>query len=290
MAKYDRRLLVPYLEDLCSVELLYVKLSKELSHAQGRQWNYENLVKNDIPPAKPPKAVDNSGLICFVWFAIIGLGIWALTLFFSGLFLRMLGAVVIAFICFMLYLFAQGLSWDDESSRKKNEKYEKELKQYNDRAQVRSNNKQQEAHWHNQANILQKRVQEVKKLREGIYNANVIPIPYRNVYAVHFLYEYFRSSSADDVDMILQTFVLEEIKSKLDTIIQQQTEIILNQRMMIANQHKMNQTLARNHEQQMKQLANLNENAERQNQYLEMINTNIQITNFFAYHDYITRR
>ena len=288
MAKYDRRLLVPYLEDLCSVELLHVKVSNEFRRAKENYWDYQNRLKYDVKPQEPESSQGGGGLILYLIGA--ALVVWAVIWFFSGSILRMLGAVGIGFVCAIVFAAANCEVDSDKAAREKYERYEKALKQYNDRAPVRSNNKQQEAYWLSQTNMLQKRVQEVEKLREDIYNANVIPIPYRNVYAVHFLYQYFRSSSADDVDMILQTFVLEEIKSKLDKVIQQQTEIILNQRMMIANQHKMNQTLARNHEQQMKQLANLNENAERQNQYLEMINTNIQITNFFAYHDYITRR
>lgn len=287
MAKYDRRLLVPYLEDLCSVELLHVKVSNEFRHAKEKYWDYQNRLKYDVKPKEPQNEEGNGIILYLIGAALV---VWAVIWFFSGSILRMLGAVAIGFVCIFIFTEADCQRTNEAACREEYERYEKALKQYNDRAQVRSNNKQQESYWLSQATTLQKRVQEVEKLREGIYKANVIPIPYRNVYAVHFLYEYFRSSSADDVDMILQTFVLEEIKSKLDTVIQQQTEIILNQRMMIANQHKMNQTLARNHEQQMKQLANLNENAERQNQYLEMINTNIQITNFFAYHDYITRR
>ena len=105
MAKYDRRLLVPYLEDLCSVELLHVKVSNEFRRAKENYWDYQNRLKYDVKPQEPESSQGGGGLILYLIGA--ALVVWAVIWFFSGSILRMLGAVGIGFVCAIVFA-AQG--------------------------------------------------------------------------------------------------------------------------------------------------------------------------------------
>lgn len=71
------------------------------------------------------------------------------------------------------------------------------------------------------------------KLLEKEYNLNIIPTKFRSLEAVYYIYDYFVSSNEKLSNILLQ-LNLDEIKSKIDTIIQNQQTIILNQSIQIA--------------------------------------------------------
>lgn len=295
MTRYDRRLLVPYLRDVCSVELLLNRVQNEAAIAQNNVYSYSNKYNSDKKPIEPQSVGSYEGSGCGCWaVTILLLAVSLFCIFLSeSLILMIVG-------CFlgMVALFAIRFISEEFSDRSREldvhdsqmETYKQALDAYNSREGEREFNLAKAQEWNRMLSVRNQRVTEVQRLRDKVYKANVIPLPYRNIYAAHFLYDYFRSSQSDDMDHALQMFVLEEIKQKLDRIIDQQTEIILGQRAMLAEQERTNRTLAENHKREMMQLATLNENAVRRNQYLEMINTNLEVSNFFAFHDYIRRR
>ena len=120
-----------------------------------------------------------------------------------------------------------------------------------------------------------------------VYSANVIPGQYRNLYAAVYLYQYFGQSQADDLDLVLNTFVLEQIKAKLDVVIQQQSEAILNQRIMLANQEKTMEAQQKHAAMLESKLSRMEASDEERNQYLSMIESNTATTAYFATAQYI---
>ena len=121
------------------------------------------------------------------------------------------------------------------------------------------------------------------------YGVNIIPNKYRDIYVAYYLYDYFSSSRETDLDKILQTMLLDQIVERLDRIIDQQEEIILNQRMAMALQEKQSEQLQQNHRAQLQAIARVEQNQQLQNDYLAMIDTNTRITNFFVTADYINK-
>ena len=292
MAKYDRRFLVPYLQDVCSIELLLVRLQKEYHAADRNLIHNQNKLNSDVPPPKVEVVSRSVGK----FFAIVAGGCFTsiMVCIIIGSYILPVLFEILAFILFLAGLFfcyLAKVAFDDAfESEKKEEEYKKKLMAYKKRESERDSYRKNIASWKNQRNLIIGRIEEVKKLRERIYNINVIPHQYRNVYAAHFLYDFFRGGQEDDLEKVIGIFVLEEIKARLDKVIEQQTEMILNQRVMLANQDRMNKQIAENHEQEMRQYAKMVESGERRNQYLEMINTNLEISNYFAYNEYIKRR
>lgn len=81
----------------------------------------------------------------------------------------------------------------------------------------------------------------VKKLLESTYDVDFVPSQFRSLYAVYFLYD-FMSTSRESFSSALIHYNLNEIKAKLDKIIEQQQEMILNEHIMMAqNQEMINQ-------------------------------------------------
>lgn len=287
MAKYDRKLLIPYLETVYCAELLLLKVQRDYKSASDNKLTYQLRLEADNPP-EPPK--NQSG----EWKVLLPIGILlgfiALTMLFSGNAIKILLSFVVGFIAFFFLLGAytdlEYKSWYEEGYRK----YTDQLRAYNSRKSERESNRRMMDSWDQQMVLREKRVREVRKLRDRVYSVNVIPLPYRNVYAAHFLYEFFRSGQADDLEQVIAIFVLEEIKARLDRVIDQQMEMILNQRAIIANQERIDSRIAENHKREMNQIAMLNENAQQSNKYLEMINANLELNNYFAYNNYIRIR
>lgn len=297
LAKYDRRLLLPYLQDICSIEFLICRLMKERETAHRNMCWFKDKLDQDKPPRKVAdhsldimrsfRKKGNIYATCACLGIVLGSSMGG-SLGSAGMALEAM-IVVLVILSGWNYLHA----WDEYNVWCQYESMEDDYKEafaaYEVREPIRQQHKENMNAWLHHVNVLDGRIQEVKALREQAYGVNVIPIQYRNIYAVHYLYDFFRSGQSDDLDQVLQIFVLEEIKARLDKIIEQQTEMIINQRIMIAQQEKTNTMIAKNHEKEMRQLANINQNAERRNQYLEMINCNLAISNYFAYQEYIHR-
>lgn len=129
--------------------------------------------------------------------------------------------------------------------------------------------------------------QRVSTLLQKSYGANVIPGQYRNVYAAMYLYDYFRNSRADDLDLVLNTFVLEQIKERLDIIIASQSEMILNQRILMANQEKSIEQQRFHHDQLMDKLDQIHAQGEERNLYEQMIESHTAASAYFAAAEYI---
>ena len=118
-------------------------------------------------------------------------------------------------------------------------------------------------------------------------NRNEAAEPLIVTFAV-YLYRYFSSSREDDVDSVLKTFILEEIKAKLDQIISMQSEIILNQERMMANQ-RTSLEAQRQHQQYMESKARqIASSIDEQNTYMEMTAANTAATAYFAAANYFS--
>lgn len=144
--------------------------------------------------------------------------------------------------------------------------------------------------WKNQENDLIRKLREAKALRNRVYSVNIIPARYRNIHAAYYLYDFFSTCRETDLEKTIQTMLLDEIIQKMDELIRQNQEIILNQRMQMAMQERQNRDIAENHRQEMKRLASMERNQELQMDYQNMIARNQEVTNFFLAADYLRKR
>lgn len=291
MARYDRDFLVPYLEDICALHLSKQKIVKmiALAHREIKNINDVALQKAGQPELEEYKGDSDFtgvgsgclGITCFVG---------AVVTFFMALMSGELSMLIIPGIFGVAEIWLISKSFcakdvENEKIRERNDEKERDhaIKQMAALVVVEPQVKAVKE----RIGFLESEERKVDQLLETAYSANVIPRWYRELYPAVYLYDWFSNSRADDLDIALNTLVLEQIKDRLDTIIRNQGEMIINQRIMIANQKKSMEQAERHHAEQMAKLNRIVASNEDRNMYLSMIEANTAANAYFAAANYL---
>lgn len=297
MANYNHEILVNYLRDVYSMELLVRKIEDDV-HSTGEDVEYIQafIEKADSTPVpqkgtiSPPKDIFPS-----LAKGCVTLGILICLLLFSpdSGFLGLIAAL--CFFLFPAFFIHAGFIASDNAENQEIEKevveetYQKEKEDYERMMALANEGRSDLPNQIDYYNAAVSHLQEAKEKLQSVYSVNIIPNKYRSVYVAYYLYDYISSSHETDIDRVLQTMLLDQIIAKLDKIIAQQEEIILNQRMQLAKQDALLAQSKKQHEEQMKAISNLEENQQMQNDYLAMTEANTRITNYFVTADYINK-
>ena len=280
MPKYNRDFLVPYLQDVCALHLLHRKLlvhRRDLENQVAVLQRGKEAVCPDVPRQEP---IVTAGRIIAI--LIGGFFLW-MTL---ATITEQMGFFFFAFSLILAIPFLWGGISGMRDAQKSNEYKEKEYmlcaQKYEEIVQQNKKGRARIPFLQEEIQRCQGEAKKVNGVLRQVYSANVIPGQYRNLYAAVYLYQYFGQSQADDLDLVLNTFVLEQIKAKLDVVIQQQSEAILNQRIMLANQEKTMEAQQKHAAMLESKLSRMEASDEERNQYLSMIESNIATTAYFA--------
>lgn len=284
MARYSRDFLVPYLQNICALHLLHNKVRDHCRTLMEK----ENQIVRGTRVQRPiePQWRGNGcagGLIAFGVVCLFGF-VMTLDIFQNA------GWITVLFLVGGVLFVLCGIV-ENKSTKKAFElqyhQYKTELNRYE---RIQEDDKMARA----TIPLLQKEraqyeaeYRKLEELLEEAYNVNIIPRQYRDIYAAVYLYDWFSTGGSDDMDMALNMYVLEEIKDRLDRIIRNQYEMLMNQQTMIANQYR---TLEqqRSYEKMMQQkLDQINANAEEQTRYMRMIECNTSTMAYFSAADYI---
>lgn len=292
MARYDREFLVPYLEDICALELSKQKIGNMI---EASKKEIDVIEKTALRKVEAPKLEayktdeDGTGCGASVFGCVCGLAGVGFFLFgsFSGIVERLVWSLMLIGLAIYL-LFCSSNAKDSEN------------------AQIRERNNEKEQEYaisqlaaltvvEPELNAIKARINTLKgemenkvdALLEQQYSINVIPGWYRNLYSAVYLYDWFSNSRADDLDVALNTLVLEQIKDRLDTIIRNQGDMIINQRIMIANQVQMMEQAEKHHAALMEKLNRIEISNEERNMYLSMIESNTAANAYFAAAHYL---
>lgn len=292
MAKYNREFLVPYLENICALHFAEIRLDNYLNDTQ---YNINQMIKGTpvSKPSLPQKEplINRKGVItcivCLIVFFMAFSGGMTAETGIGGFFSIFVGSICfIVFFIALISLFVGAIRTRSYNIAEE-ERYYRESKTYAKIQEQNEKNRKQGLALNGQLQGARDEKQRVTNLLQKSYSANVIPGQYRNVYAAVYLYDYFRNSRADDLDLVLNTFVLEQIKEKLDVIIANQSEMILNQCIVMANQQKTFQQQQAYHDRMMDKLNLIQVQGEERNQYLQMIESNTAASAYFAAAEYI---
>ncbi|MDO4318728.1 MAG: hypothetical protein Q4C48_11075 [Lachnospiraceae bacterium] len=314
--KYDRNFLVPYLQSVYNTEFAlqsmisqHKKVSIDLQSKNA--WQNDNIMfmVDPVPPTieqfhKSYGYCLKKGYNWFFWMEIkvlYKLFLFTVSLFPAAFVMRPIfyimrhfssSAVTFLGICLWLFvsysiialLYGTYLYLDQgdremlQDARKHYEHAHKMHLQFKQYDNIMERNKKQ-------LGALTTEIDKLKIMREKVYEPNVIPKPFRSLPFAYFLYDYFSSSQADDLDMIIQTAMLNNIQAELKTIQNKLNNIIQNQYEMV-NQLDEICTRARTIEaqnyEQLKALAQMEENQQLQNSYLQMIAADASASAYFS--------
>ncbi len=131
---------------------------------------------------------------------------------------------------------------------------------------------------------IEKEIKEAKLLLQKAYDINVVPKQFRNIYAIWFIHDYIVTST-ETLSAAFLHCDLDKIKQKLDTIIEQQKEIIINQRILMAQ----NAQMIEQNQQTLDRLANIESNTERAAQYAAIASNNAEACAWIGIANYIKK-
>lgn len=289
MAKYNRELLVPYLQSICALHLAQKKIREHNIQIQNNLKFEQNRLKDGgvkYPESPNINVETGCGTIASLTFGIITIicSLIACTVpewIGNSILILLFGGIPFTVIPLLVII----------SSRKSNDEL---MNQY--QIKIEETEKQRSENIEDASfyiSIYEKALQDgeneyhkLQELSQKLYSANIIPSQYRNVYAAVYLYDWFSTSGADDLDHALSMFVLEEIKDRLDQIITYQSDMLLNQQIIIANQHKTLESLEKYRSDMKDILNNLETTTEENNKYLSMIEGNTAAIAYFSAAEY----
>lgn len=309
MAKYNREFLVPYLRDVLSAEVLCDKTNREVNSYRNKIISLKKTINQRIEyPSKPVRGQYTYNHSYF-WSHYWGAPIIALVLFLIGSYLRTsrgfledlfpslfsfvgwtftIIAILVSLLFVIMFL---GSKIDDSNA------YRRALQEYNQtNAKIARfinsipslNNELQK--YQNRLFDSEEILKNAESLKNKLYNVNVIPRRYRTIHCAYYLYDFFESGRENDLDSVIQTMLLDKIVQQLSKIIEQNEDIILNQRITIAILEESNQEQRNFHNQQLKKMARIEQNQERQNDYLQMIDLNQETTNFMIFYNTLNKK
>lgn len=290
MARYDRTFLVPYLNDICTLHLSKKKIADQVEGERQKIAQIEDDAITRV--AMPEMEVKREGFSCrglLLSMATFLLAPYFLLMAFLNfdkffVFLLMAGLMVPLGIFIMIWDYKRGQK-ENAAIQLRNEEKEKLYEQQKATALI--DVRPFVSVIEGRIAFFEEEIQKIDKLLEDLYDARVIPRWYRDLYPAVYLDDWFSNGRSDDLDMALNTFVLEEIKDKLDIIIKNQGDALINQRIMIANQVKAMEQQERHHRALMSKLDEIQATNEERNSYLQMIHANTATSAFYARATYL---
>ena len=293
MAKYDRDFLVPYIQNVCALEITRKKIDSVISSLNYTIYkNQEKMKPNEPVKMKYESESLTNGILRLGGGILLVCGA---LLLFMNLFIPKGQNPFLGFSWFVTIVggaFFFVTTWISKEIDKNNEwideQYEMAVNRYeSDCIKAKNEAEQKNAPLKKQLTMWNQELKQVNELLQNSYYANVIPGQYRNLYAAVYLNDYFTNSGEDDLAMALNTFVLEQIKVKLDIIIEQNSQILLNQHVIISNQR-----LAMEQQEGYKamladKLSKISSSIDEQNRTLQMVECSSKATAYFAEAEYI---
>lgn len=285
MARYNRELLVPYLQNICALQLARKRL-------QSWHWNARKKRDNCRVYYSEPKEPDFEEPVGCV-FALVAAVAFLICTMAIGIGSPPEGDKVGVWVCLVLlcvcvFCFILKCKAVNARNDQRREEYYEELRAYKKHYDDEVESVEQEkTQIQKRMDGYQRNIKRIDALLEQMYSANIIPVMYRDCYAAVYLYNWFSTGGSDDLDHALSMYVLEEIKSRLDIIIQNQSQMILNQSIMMANQVR-SMEQRRQYENMMRAKVNqLQATSDERLRYTRMIESNTSALAFFATANYL---
>ena len=253
--EYDRKILVPYLTELYGIEVTYQSLKNKSSKysklVENEEYNVsQSYMLNEIIKTPNTKMPRKKSIIGTV---LICLVLW----FVLGIINDTLGTFV-----FLASIFIIG-----GTKQFNNEEYQKRLAKY-----------------HEEMEEYQKKFSVLEK------NKNIIPVQYRNLGSIAYLYEYFSTSQATNLDQVIQTMLLDDVRQRIQNIENQLNQMLSNQQRIYEKLSDIQRTasyISRQLDVIELTLQEQIKNSQEQTRYLKMIKTSTEISNYLQLGTYL---
>ena len=295
----DRNALILYLQNvrdlevaMCAIRNNY-KQSKNRYISQLRMFNPTAKVKGHMQ--KPTRtACENAKdslkgvfLALFVSFIIIALS---------------KSSFIAVFITFLLFIQAivcvYNYKTEDEKYAKSIEKweaYERNLDETNRQEKERSERERQskqalDTYWNQQSQFYEQQYRIAQSLLDSFYNMNIIPVQYRNLAAICYIYDYISTSRESLTSALLSQQIdsgIKRIEARLVEIVDALEEQIYETRCLRGEAHRSNQRQIEQNTRMLESLRQTEQNTQRAAQYAELGSNYSRANAFFSLATYL---
>lgn len=258
----DRESLLIYLNDLRTMETIVYESEKKINEMDEKINTERNILieyERKFKPEEPMLALsqldsglnswNNPGSVKTCGIVMIVLGVLALVIFAA------MGEVAIGVLCLlvalgigsaMLYHANNIISEDNQRYliyEDKKERYKEKLEKFQkDLAVTRRRVNESREQSTPIIESLHGDINFSKELLEKAYSANIIPLQFRNIQGIYYLYDYISTSNQSLSEALMQCN-LEAIKEKLDNVIKLQSTAIIQQAEANAALYEQNQKI-----------------------------------------------
>lgn len=168
----------------------------------------------------------------------------------------------------------------------------KAVKRHNVEEKVRIHNnsvllQQTNQAWNERAKYLKNELDKVNSLLKDYYGLNILANQYRNLASVYYIYDYMSSSQETFKDTLMHEHMengIQRILEKLDYIIEQNQEIIFQNRIAEANSHKVLQQ----NEDMLNNLQRIESNTSSASHYAEVASYYSKANAYFSVAKYLS--
>lgn len=244
----SREALLIYLDNIRTLETIVRESEQQTVKINQRYSTDETrLMKNIYVPREPKGSFENhvSKISSGVILIILGIILFIVAMLADC-------GWVISVACAMLLCIFPGIFkiFEGIEMNKNNKLYRKNLKLYEMErqiynaefaeatAKVQNIRKKADSHIAD----IDKEKEEITELLRQAYSANIIPLQFRNIQGVYYLYDYLSTSTQSLSDALMQCN-LDAIKQKLDEIINLQSQTIVQQAQANAALYEQNQRI-----------------------------------------------
>ncbi len=287
MARYNREFLIPYLQNICA---LY-QARRKIDWTYNQCWNEVRQLEQEPRPVAP--YFEKSQLGCGTYLLLLAslfFGFCTLGYSCESTGVGEFGFVSIIFLIVALvcgYLFYGYFRGNADDNKRREEEYHRQVVEYPRLLREKEQRASRIPTLRAQMEQLETEAKRVDALIQELYSVNIIPSRYRDIYGAFYLYDWFGTSQADDMDMALSVYVLEQIRDRLDRIIANQAEMIMNQRLSIAIQYQAAEAQKQHTAIMEARAREIAAGIEEQNIYLHMIERDTATMNYFATAEYL---
>ncbi len=290
MASYNREFLLPYLQNLCALELVNFGFFAKSHKSQKKIEAFQKELSNNPKPYPMDIPILTKGRI-----ASLIVGTLLLCIAIGGYIINakqgevsstdnLAQALLYGIVGWLFWIGAVKcfISAAREARYEEKEYYPYRLKEYEKteaknkkiREQELPAAQQEKQQWDAE-------FERSDALLKQLYSVNIIPRKYRDIHAIAYLYDLFSTSRADDIDAALERYDPNKLEDELTELIDNKTELFIKQRVASAMEEKLGEAQPLNEILQAK-LAQMTVSENERNLYQCIIDTNAVASEYFA--------
>lgn len=224
MAKYQKEFLINYFRDISALQLALHKLQGRLTAMNRQKQDLENGFHSGECPLEPRYEASNGvfsiGLGGYLFMTSISMFVFKL--YFLGLFCVLMGVLTLM-VGVIRYVKV------NRENDQKEARYNRKLAAYQEIQKKKDHAKKSLPQLEKDINQCQLEIQRLQEALHGVYESGIIPEQYQDLHTALFLYIWFQTGKASNLDVMKNILMDDQIKQKLDLFIANKQESILKQ-------------------------------------------------------------